>query len=173
MGKDSVLIPVSELRSRRATMVEIEIYQAAESGAAVRQFGYLPGPADWYIAWLAQLRSDQHEPAADAIARSRDYLSRPPDDRRLTFSDALIRIFPQSRKAPLVLFRLFPLSVQVVTASAFGDPRTAESLRRTQSAILPAIDECRQCKGRVLESVEQCRTCGNPLWNYHWLTAAD
>ena len=83
------------------------------------------------------------------------------------------RVLPESRHAPLVLFLLFPLAVQIVTASAFDDRGTASGQRRQQTAILPAITDCRQCRGQLLEFTEQCTACGNPLWKYDWLTAVD
>ena len=79
----------------------------------------------------------------------------------------------ESLAAPLVLFRLLPPAVQIVTARAFGDRKTADELRSQQAALLPSISDCRQCGGIVLGDSEQCPKCGNPLWTYEWLTAAD
>ena len=52
-----------------------------------------------------------------------------PHDRCLAFSDVLVKVIPESRKAPLVLFHLLPLAVRLVTAAALGDQATAAKLR--------------------------------------------
>jgi hypothetical protein len=173
VGRDSMLMPVSELRARQQVAEETDVYQVAESAAAARQRGYVAAPADWYGPWLVRLRLGKAELDAEIDERVRAYQSKSPDERRLAFTDALARLMPESLDAPLVLFRLVPLAVQIATACAFGDRRTATDLRRQQTAILPAIADCRNCQGRLLECVEQCRACGNPLWKHAWLVAAD
>ena len=173
VGRDSMLIPVSELRARQQVVEETDVYQVAESAAAAGQRGYVAAPADWYGPWLVRLRLGKAELDAKIDERVRAYQSKSPDERRLAFTDALARLLPESLEAPLVLFRLVPLAVQIATACAFGDRRTAADLRRQQTAILPAIADCRKCQGRLLECVEQCRACGNPLWKHAWLVAAD
>ena len=107
------------------------------------------------------------------MERAKAYLAETSDQRRLAFGDALGRILRQSVQAPLVLFRLVPLAVQITTACAFGDRDTSSDLRRQQAVVLPAIMDCRECRGRLLECGKQCPACGNPLWEHEWLTAAD
>ncbi|MCC6124903.1 MAG: hypothetical protein IT426_08075 [Pirellulales bacterium] len=85
----------------------------------------------------------------------------------------MAHILHEAASAPLVVFRLFPLAVQIVTARAFGDRKTADELRSRQADILPSINDCRHCRGRVLDVGEPCPKCGNPLWTYEWLIAAD
>ena len=62
---------------------------------------------------------------------------------------------------------------EIATALAFGDHARARDARKRQTADLPAIRYCSQCRGDVLENGEQCRGCGNPLWKFEWLTATD
>jgi hypothetical protein len=173
VGGDSMIMPVSELKARRLTAEEIDVYQVAESAAAARSLGYLTAPDDWYGPWLIRLRLGTPDVDAKIDERLRVYQSSSAEQRRRAFMNALGRLLPESVQAPLVLFRLVPLAVQIATACAFGDRRTAADLRRQQTAILPAIADCRQCQGRLLECVEQCRACGNPLWKHAWLVAAD
>jgi hypothetical protein len=173
LGTDSLYMPVSETKAKQLTIAEIEVYEIAESALAATSFGYVAEHGGWYLQWLARLRSAQLGPEPQVVERCRSYLFSPADDRRLTFVDRLGRVMPESRRAPLVLFRLVPLSIQIATASAFHDRGTAERLRREQATILPAITDCQECRGQVLECVEQCRCCGNPLWKHAWLTAAD
>lgn len=170
VGKDSLLMPVSEAKSRRLVSEETELYQTAESAAAVAQRAYVSVSDRWYLDWLARTRLGEHATSEDLDQRLSRYWSATADDRRLAFIDALSRIFPESRQAPLVLFRLFPLAIQMTTSQAFNDQATAEQLRSEQVAILPAITDCRQCRGKLLEAGERCDRCGNPLWKYEYLT---
>ena len=162
----------SESEAERQAIEEIELYQAAESAMFAKNAGYVNRVGDWYLPWLVRLRLVERGWNEEFIGRSEVYLPKSSDQRRLAFMDALARVLPESREAPLVLFRLAPLSVQIATARAFGDRGEASKLRLEQTAILPAIADCRQCRAQVLECVEQCRACGNPLWKYQWLTAA-
>jgi hypothetical protein len=173
VGRDSMLAPVSESKTEQQSIEEIEVYQAAESAVIAKRAGYVNQAEDWYLPWLIRFRLGERGRNAEIAERCKLYLSKGPDDRRLAFMDALARVLPESREAPLVLFRLSPFSVQIVTARAFGDRGAASRLRSEQTAILPAIADCRQCRGQVLECTEQCRACGNPLWKYEWLTAVD
>jgi hypothetical protein len=66
-----------------------------------------------------------------------------------------------------------PYSVQIVTALAFADSATAAKARTNQLLLLPAIGDCRSCRGRVLDNGEQCSVCGNPVWKSEWLMATD
>jgi len=173
VGIDSMLMPVSEVKTRHQTTRQIEAYQIAESAAAASHLGYVDAADDWYFQWLARLRLGRHGLDAKTLEQARGYLAETSDRRRLAFGDALARVLPESQHAPLVLFRLFPLAVQIVTASAFDDRGTASGLRRQQTALLPAIADCRQCRGQLLTCTEQCTACGNPLWKYDWLSAVD
>ena len=98
-----------------------------------------------------------------------EYAGQSPDQRRLTLSNVLVTILPNARRAPLVLFRLFPMAVQIATVIAFGDNASAARMRANQRDCLPAIEDCGQCRGRVLDNGEQCAVCGNPLWTTKWL----
>lgn len=173
MGVDSMFVPVSEAKTKQQTTEEIEAYQVAEASSAARQLAYLKQPDDWCLEWLAQLRLGERGRDQRILERARAYFAESPETRCLAFGDELARVMPESRQAPLVLFRLVPFAVQIATACAFGDHDTASNLRRQQRAILPVITDCRQCRGRLLECVERCRACGNPLWKYEWLTATD
>ena len=84
--------------------------------------------------------------------------------------DALLKELPRARHIRLVLFRLYPLAVRIVTDVAFGDHFRANELRNQQLALLPAIADCHECHGKTLDNGEKCRTCGNPVWLYEWLT---
>lgn len=170
LGKDSLLMPVSEAKARRLVSEETELYQTAESAAAVAQRGYASDSDRWYLEWLARVRLGDRAANPDFHERLLRYRSAAADDRRLAFADAINRIFPESRQAPLVLFRLFPLAIQVTTAQAFADQAAAEQLRNEQIEILPAITDCRQCHGHLLAAGERCDACGSPLWKYEYLT---
>lgn len=107
------------------------------------------------------------------VRRLQRILSKDEGQRRLSFSAHVEHAYPEARRAPLVLFRLFPLSVAVATALASGQFEDANELRRRQISWLPAIQDCRQCHGVLLTNGEMCLTGSNPIWNYRWLTAAD
>lgn len=173
IGADSMTMPLSEMKASRRTTREIEAFQVVESTVAARELSYVSGADEWYLEWLAALRLGGRQPDLEIRERCLGYLSKPADGRRLAFSDALGRVLPESRRAPLVLFRLMPMAVRIATACAFSDRTTATGLRQQQVAILPAIVDCQQCQGRLLECDEPCPACGNPLWKYRWLTAVD
>lgn len=173
VGKDSMLLPVSAMKAQRQLLDEIEGYQIAESVEAARKHRYVSQPDDWYLPWLARLRGGEKGRDARFAEQARTYLAPSADDRRLAFVRAIDRIFPESTRAPLIVFRLLPLAIHLATACAFNDRASTSDLRRQQVSLLPAIADCHECHGRLLECVEQCRTCGNPLWKYEWLTAAD
>jgi hypothetical protein len=172
-GADSMLVPVSKMRSLLETRAEIALYEAAESAAAVRRLGYWPVDNDVYAPWLARLMLGESPPSEPHRQRIDGYLSKPADARRLVFTDVLAKALPESCRAPLVLFLLFPLAVEIATALAFGDRPTADKLRASQVEHLPVISGCHKCRGRVLENGEMCRQCANPLWKTEWLTSAE
>jgi len=173
VGVDSMLMPVNKLKAAQTTSEEIDIYQTAESAAAADRLDYLSAGDDWYLEWLGRLRLGRLGADTKIIKRIAEYRSLDNDQRRLAFTDALARVLPESRMTPLVLFRLFPLAIQITTALSFRDNETAMELRRRQLSTLPIIGDCRKCGGRVMEIGEQCQMCGNPLWKYKWLISAE
>jgi hypothetical protein len=173
VGKDSMLTPVSELKTLILANQTIEIYQIAESAATAKQLNFVDDPEAWYLDWLAHLRLSAIDWRGETIERTKRYLAKTTEERRQAFTDEMARILHESASAPLVLFRLFPPAVQIVTARAFGDGKTADDLRLQQAGVLPSINDCRRCHGRVLDDSDQCPKCGNPLWTYEWLTAED
>lgn len=174
-GNDSMLSPVSlkGLQKMEAnSKVEIEIYQVAVSCEEIRDRGYVRDHA-WYREWLSRLRLGelaQHEPVRQRLAH---YLEEERSERRLDFVGVLVRSAPEASKAPLILYRLFPLAVRLATDLAFGDHLAAADARNKQIAILPHIVDCRECHGRPLDNGEQCPLCGNPVWKFEWLRAVD
>ena len=164
LGTDSMLTPVSEEKTARVTKTEIELYQIAISAATVRQHGYAGqnGDGNWYLRWLTQFRLGELHRDVRAVKRLETYLAKDDDARRLAFTNVLSSAVPQSRRAPLVLFRLLPLAVAIVTALAFGDRAAAEEARRQQIALLPSIGDCPLCHGAVLESGAQMRLLRQP-----------
>jgi hypothetical protein len=173
VGRDTMLIPVSEVKTRHGTKLEIEVYQIAESAIAARELGYLGSTDTWYWQWLSRFRQTSDSADEGAARPITSYLPKSEHQRRLEFTDVLTRVLPESRRAPLVLFRLLPYSIQIVTALAFSDSTAAAKARANQLYHLPAIGDCRSCRGKVLDNGEQCSACGNPLWKSEWLTATD
>ena len=170
-GMDSMLLPVSAMKAEMQTRLEIDLYQVAESAVEVRERGYIRADEDWYGNWLAQVRLGEAAANPASVQRLTDYIAKSPDDRRLAFSKWLERTLPEARRAPLIIYRLLPLAVSVVTALAFQDQARATDARRGQVAILPGIADCHQCRGNLLEIGEKCPECGNPFWKFDWLTA--
>ena len=172
VGTDSMLIPLSEAKTQRATKAQIEVYQVIESTWAVQERQYVSS-TDWYLDWLTRFRLGEmagKEKIRNEIAA---YRGMKPHGRRLAFTDVLMRVLPESRKAPMVLFQLVPLAIQIATAVAFGDDAAAAELRQQQRSILPSIADCPACHGAVLNNADLCDTCSNPLWTYKWLNVAD
>ncbi|MGO8690721.1 MAG: hypothetical protein ACLQLG_13950 [Thermoguttaceae bacterium] len=172
-GMDSILMPISEEKSERLAKIEIELYQIAVSAAAAQRGDYAGADAGWYWQWLARLRLGPSQPEDRVTKRVECYLAKSRDQRRLLFSDVMARALPESRHAPLVLFRLLPLAIEIVTALGFGDSAQAAEVRQSQSDILPGIADCEQCRGKLLDNGQQCPACGNPLWQFDRLTAID
>jgi hypothetical protein len=171
VGTDSMWLPVSEIKTKRLARTQIELYEVAESAVAAREFGYVADKSGWFADWLAAIRPEDPGLTVEEKSRLADYLSQTADGRRLAFTDVLLKVLPESDRAPLVLFRLLPLSVQIVTAIAFGDRTRAAELRRRQVDLLSAICDCPECRAKVLDNGEQCARCGNPLWKTEWLAA--
>ena len=172
-GMDSMLIPVSLEKSERQTKTEIELFQIAEATKAAKDNEYVAFDDDWFAEWLTRLRLADEAGSEANQNRLASYFAQSTSERRLAFSDVLAEVFPESRRAPLVMFRLLPRAVRIVVSLAFGDHLTATELRSRQILHLPAIEDCQDCDGLVLDNGERCDRCGNPLWNYQWLTSSD
>lgn len=172
IGMDSMLLPVSPIKTEMDTNREIEVYQVAQSTDEMREQKYL-ADVEWYTQWLGTMRlgDSLHDPHVQD--RLTEYLAQSSDQRRLEFSDVLVQTFPEARHIPLILYRLFPIAVRIATAIAFGDHARTRVLRDQQRSLLPGIADCQKCHGTVLDNGEQCPTCGNPVWGYTWLTQAD
>lgn len=171
VGADSMLLPLSEMKTYLRCKAAIDVFQLVESAWAVRQFGLLRSGDDWYLPWLEHQRlaptlTDQA--TAQQIER---YRSQTPEQRRRELMDILLDILPESGRAPLVLFSLVPLSIHLVTALACGDHQRGQVVRKQQQELLPALADCRNCHGTVLDNGKLCSTCGNPLWTFEWLTS--
>ncbi len=170
-GHDSMLLPLSMEASEQVAKCEIETHQIAVAVQLIQQRGYLRGDIKWFVKWLAELRLGDDLQDSRWRRRIRQYGAMSEDEQRLEFSRHLETVFPEARHAPLILYRLFPLSVRIVTAVAFGQHLDAAELRNRQMFWLPAIGDCHDCHGRPLDNGEQCPVCGNPLWTYRWLCA--
>jgi hypothetical protein len=173
VGLDSMLMPLSLEKTERAAKLETELYFIAVSAAAAAERGYVATKDDWYLRWLARFRLGRIPSDGKTTQRLQYYMSKTADGRRLAFSNVLSAALPQSRQAPLVLFRLLQPAVQIVTALAFADEDVAAGWRDQQAEYLPAIRDCHACHGQLLDDGEHCAACGNPLWKFDWLTAAD
>jgi hypothetical protein len=171
-GMDSMIMPISASKTEAAAKAEIEVYGLAIAIAEARARGYVRD-GQWFAEWLGRLRIGDQFSAPSVTKRLQQYLAQLPEDRRLAFSDVLARAIPEAGQAPLILYRLLPLSIAIATALAFDDRFRAAELRNEQIRLLPSIGDCHDCHGRPLESGEACSTCGNPLWKYQWLNAAD
>lgn len=169
-GSDSMLdTSLTNLERRdRNSKVEIEAYACIVLDDQVSQGGYLNDADPWFLEWMFRLRlGSGYKTVFDK--RVSFYKSRSIEERRLKFVSVLQRAIPESARAPLVLFRLFPRAVRIIATVAFADPSSAQRLRDEQIGLLPAISDCHECHGRLLDNDDICRCCGNPLWNYAWL----
>lgn len=173
LGSDSMLMPVSIEEAVASAKQEIEAFQVAVSTVAARDQRYLDVDWAWYAGWLGKLRLCDAMREDRWRRRIRRYLRMDDDQRRLEFSRHLERVFPEATRAPLILYRLFPLAIQIVSAIAFSDNLKAAELRNRQMFWLPGIADCHECHGLPLENGEACHVCGNPLWNYRWLREGD
>ena len=173
-GMDSMLMPATTMgeiqaASRARRLIDIYTSVVAAEEASDQQY---VDDRDWFNRWLLELRLDEPDEskAAQRVAMYRDMK---PDERRLKFASSLERRMPHATKAPLVTYRLYPLSARIVVAIAFGDNLRASELRNQQLTLLPVIADCHECHGHPLDNGERCHICSNPLWSYDWLTAAD
>ena len=170
-GVDSMLVPVAMMRTEDAAKTEIDLFQVAESAQHIREQSYIPGDDEWRLQWLGRLRLGAAANTPEMSQRLTRYAGKGADDRRRSFSVALERVFPEARRAPLILYRLLPLAVGVATDLAFNNPTAAAEMRKKQVAVLPGIRDCHDCHGAVLDLTEKCQQCGNPMWKHDWLTA--
>jgi hypothetical protein len=170
-GVDSMFVPVQQMQTEDAAKREIDLYQIAEAAAHARAQHYLNATEDWSLNWLGRLRLGSALDTPELGLRLSRYAAKTEDDRRRTFSVILERTLPDARRAPLILYRLLPLSVAIATDMAFSNHASATEMRRRQIALLPGIRDCHDCHGAVLEVGEKCQQCGNPMWKYDWLTA--
>jgi hypothetical protein len=169
-GMDSMLIPVSPIKSEENAKLEIRLYQVVEAAAAAKNRQYFKSSDEEFLDWLAELQLGELRHVPTAVQRLGQYTQRS-QDRRRVFANALQRALPEAARAPLVVYRLLPMAVAIVTAVGFLDPVSAQEVRRKQIALLPGIGDCHQCHGAVLENGDRCSLCVNPLWKYEWLTA--
>jgi hypothetical protein len=169
-GLDSMLMPVSLLKSEANAKMETEVYEIIESTFDAAANGYVADDG-WYMNWLGRLRLGDAIQSPGVVQRLGAYRDRSADDRRRIFSSQLQRVHPEAGRAPLVMFRLFPLAISIVTSLAFGDHPLAEEQRKRQVGWLSAIADCHACHGRLMDVAEECPQCGNPIWKYNWLTA--
>lgn len=170
-GMDSMLLPVAVLKGEANTNLEIEIYQVVEATLDATAHRYISGQQQQFMDWLARLRLTDSAAAPAVVQRMAFYAERSPDDRRRSFLTRLQQVLPEAGRAPLVMFRLFPLAISIAVAIAFGDHPRAEDIRKRQITWLPSIADCHDCHGRLLDNGEKCQHCGNPFWKYDWLTA--
>lgn len=170
LGPDSMLMPLSVLDCEKRAKVEIEVFAVIEASLEAHGRKYV-GDRDWFSGWLAQLRLGDYGLDAQIAKRFDRYKAGNVNDRRLLFSSLLESAVPEATRAPLVLYRLFPLAAGIVTSVAFNDSLNATELRNKQAAWLPGITDCNDCHGRPLDNGERCGTCGNPVWNFRWLTS--
>ena len=168
-GHDSMLVPVSIEESERLAHNEIESFQVSVAALAAKSREYVQCDRAWFVSWLARLRMGDAIDDNKWRRRVRHYIAMDDDELRLSFSRNLESVFPEARLAPLILYRLFPLAVRIVTAVAFGNHLEAAELRNRQTFWLPAIADCHECHGRPLDNGDQCAVCGNPVWTHTWL----
>ena len=171
-GTDSIFgASLTEMERRvQSAKAEVEAYSCIVVDDQVSLGGYLKNENRWFLDWLFRLRlGSGYKPVFDK--RVSYYESPTVEERRLKFMSALQNAIPESARAPLVLFRLFPRAVRIMATVAFADPSSAQKLRDAQIGLLPAISDCHECHGRLLDYDDICRCCGNPLWNYTWLTS--
>jgi hypothetical protein len=170
-GVDSMIMPRMVVSGHVAAGLEIELFQVVESAAAARNGGYISASDDWYLRWLAKTRLPERYLEPAVIARLAVYRAKPSDGRRLAFETAIDRALPQAVRAPVVLYRLFPMAIEIATAIAFDDAEGAQAARKRQIEVLANLADCHACHGSLLDNGEECRQCGNPLWKFDWLTA--
>lgn len=155
-------------RQARLAKVEIEAYACIVVNDEVARNGHIDKADPWFLDWMFRLRLGE---SCESVFNKRVdyYKSRTIEERRLKFVSVLQRAIPESTRAPLVLFRLYPRALRILAAVAFGDSLRAQELRAEQIGFLPAISDCHECHGRALDNEDICRCCGNPVWNFAFL----
>ncbi len=132
-GIDSVLAPATAaegLRQMLHASEEIEAYSLVLVMDEVAHKNYAKGDAEWFRDWLLHLRFGG-EIDSKIIDRMHVYAAQD-DKQRRRFASALEQALPEARKAPLVIYRMFPRAVRITTAVAFGDmQRGSRSAGRT------------------------------------------
>ncbi len=174
-GVDSALAPATAaeaVREMRHAAEEIEAYSLVLVIAEVARSGYAKGDLEWFRDWLLRLRCGD-DVDSSLVARLQQYDQLNDAQRRRMFSSFLEQALPEATKAPLIIYRLFPRAVRIVTALAFGDALRAREIRGEQISFLPVIGDCHHCHGLPLENGETCVECGNPLWKIRWLNATE
>lgn len=176
LGRDSMLLPVSPIKSEEKARAEIEIYQIHETVCEIEESRWCPAAAadrlsDQMLDWLVNFRLGEAAGESLVARRLTAYRGKPADERRLLFAAALERAFPEARRAPLIIYRLVGPAAGIHAALAFGDCQRARELRKRQKSLLSSISDCRTCHGEVLDSGEKCLQCGNPFWKHEWLVA--
>lgn len=109
VGTDSMLYPLSAVKSEQKTKEELDVYQIAVSAAHVEHNGYVGADGPWYARWLAQWCLGENAQESRLGRRLLTYQSMDPDQRRLAFSDVLANVFPESLLRPVD--RVPPVSV--------------------------------------------------------------
>jgi hypothetical protein len=172
-GSDSMIIPVSERKMEERVKGEIEVYQVAVAVEEAADRRYFRQDPEDFAHWLCGLRLGEGYEETHYARRLEHYLSLPRIERRVDFTGVLARALPEAARAPLILFRLYPLAIRIVTNLAFDDTLSAAEWRNQQIEWQPAIADCHECLGRPLDVDEVCTVCSNPVWAYRWLTVAE
>lgn len=171
-GLDSMSVPLSLGDSEREAKVEIDVWQVIEGAIYAHSQGYVDD-LDWMRKWLGTLRLGRIMENDSVQRRAEQYMELNDEDRRRHFAQRLEHVYQEASRAPLVLYQLWPQSIRIVTAIAFGNVDDANKLRKDQAFWLPGIMDCPKCRGAVLDNGEWCGECENPIWNYKWLMSAD
>ena len=173
-GIDSAVAPATvgaAVRELGQAAEEIEAYSLVLVIDEVARSGYASREMDWFRNWLLRLRGDEMKSAT--LERLHTYEKHSDGERRRMFASFLEQAIPEATRAPLIIYRLFPRAVRIVTALAFGDTLRAREIRGEQISFLPVIGDCHHCHGLPLENGETCVACGNPLWKIKWLSATE
>jgi hypothetical protein len=174
-GIDSSVAPATAgamVREMGQAAEEIEAYSLVLVIDEVTRSGYARSEIDWFRNWLLRLRWGDEMNLA-TLARMQSYEKHNDGERRRMFASYLEQAIPEATKTPLIIYRLFPRAVRIVTALAFGDTLRAREIRGEQISYLPVIGDCHHCHGLPLENGETCVACGNPLWKIKWLSATE
>ena len=89
-GRDSMVMPMSQLASEDRARLEIDVFQVAASYAQVKERSYLPDPS-WYHDWLGRLRLDEDVDKENVRKRLNRY-------REMTEEERRSRLLPRAGK---------------------------------------------------------------------------